>query len=153
MKTTRNKKGFSLIEMMVVLSIVAIIYSFATPTLSRYNARKKLYHESQKLARIVEMTKSYATTQRESFKLVIDADAKEYYYLRTSDTGKEYHQDKVYRCDSGIQISSGTTTIVFATNGSIQSPAGDQTITLTGVGNKQKNIIINGRTGKVTVSE
>jgi Tfp pilus assembly protein FimT len=146
--------AFSLLEMVFVLIIITIIYTFAAPNLSRYNMKKKLQHEAEKLADVIELTKSHSTTQRQSFKLVIDANNKEYYFMLSSEAGKQYHRDKVYHCDPSIAIQSSPNEIGFGITGSVTLPAGtnDPTITLGSAQSGAKTITVNRRTGKIAIA-
>jgi len=149
-----NSVAFSLLEMIIVIIIISIIYTFAAPNLSRYNMKKKLQHDAEKLADIIELTKSHSITQRQSFKLVIDANNKEYYYMLSTETGKAYHRDKVYHCDPSIVIQSAPVEIGFGITGSVTLPAGinDPVIILQGAQTATKTITINRRTGKITIT-
>ncbi|MBN1493805.1 MAG: prepilin-type N-terminal cleavage/methylation domain-containing protein [Candidatus Omnitrophica bacterium] len=152
----RKKKmcGFTLLEMVIVLIIITIIYTFAAPSLSRYNMRKKLLYEADKMSDVIELVKSHSVTQRQSYKLVIDASNKEYYYMLSTETGKQYHRDKVYHCDPSIAIQGAPAEIGFGVTGSVTLPTGttDPTITLRGSQSHVKTIVVNRRTGKVSIT-
>jgi uncharacterized protein (TIGR02596 family) len=62
----RRKGGFSLIEMLVVISIIAIITSFAVPAFSKLVKGPTLNQASQMLTNQLSLARQYATTKNRS---------------------------------------------------------------------------------------
>ena len=152
--TQRSQPGFTLIEMMIVIIIIAIIFSFAVPQLARFTGRKKLSVEAAKLAEVLDVARSYASTERVPYAVMIDAAAKEYFYYRPSDviegrTPQQCHRGTLYKIDTSVRVTTGTTTVLFTKQGRL-SASNDSTITLAGALGQRIDIVVNYRTGKVT---
>ncbi len=150
-KLRQQRAGFSFIEMIVVISIIGIIYGIAAPTMSRYNIRKKLEYEAEKIANVLEITRSASSTKHTAMIFTINAGAKEFYYIEKDGA---FHLDKKHRLDSAVSFTGATpATITFRPTGRLESVSADQVITLQSGGQKQVTITVNYRTGRVITGE
>ncbi len=65
----RTERGFSILELLLVLAIGAILVVAALPHLQRYLAVRDLEHTARLLGADVRLTQQYAVTQDESYRL------------------------------------------------------------------------------------
>jgi general secretion pathway protein H len=70
----RNQEGFTLVEMMVVLAILALVATFAVPLLSSSPAARRLDMASVELEGALRLTRSAAITRNTQMTLSIDVD-------------------------------------------------------------------------------
>ena len=149
----KRKRGFSLLEMVIVIIIIGLIYSFAAPKFSRYNLRKKLEFEADKVAKVIEMTRSETTANRASMKAVFDSSNETYYYLNATSSGPENRRDKLNHLDTSTQFDSAPAELAFKINGGIDGASAPVVITLRTRGREKIDVTVNHRTGRVTVGE
>lgn len=67
MQTKRRNQGFTLIELMVVITIIAVLASFATPAFTRMQESAKITKDVNNVRQIILACKSYATDEEGSY--------------------------------------------------------------------------------------
>ena len=74
-KTMHRAKGFSLIELMIVLSVVAILVSIAAPSFRTAMLNSRLSSTTSTLYSALQMARSEAVTQRTTIRVCAANDA------------------------------------------------------------------------------
>jgi prepilin-type N-terminal cleavage/methylation domain-containing protein len=67
MQTKRKSQGFTLIELMVVITIIAVLASFATPAFTRMQESAKITKDVNNVRQIILACKAYATDEEGSY--------------------------------------------------------------------------------------
>ncbi|MCB1078935.1 MAG: type II secretion system protein [Verrucomicrobiae bacterium] len=67
MKTQKRNQGFTLIELMVVITIIAVLASFAMPAFTRMQESAKITKDTSNVRQIILACKSYATDYEGSY--------------------------------------------------------------------------------------
>lgn len=97
-------KGFTLIEILVVIVIIGVILSFATLAIGDGGRAKQLEQETQRLAWLLTQARYEAIMQAEEFGLLVDVDEYRFYKLQGQDW--QVLQEDIFRphsLPSGIQ--------------------------------------------------
>lgn len=63
-------RGFTLIELMVTIAIIAIVVSFTFPRLSKQIAQYKFNHESRNIISLIRETRAQAIVLKADTKLI-----------------------------------------------------------------------------------
>jgi prepilin-type N-terminal cleavage/methylation domain-containing protein len=82
-----SDKGFTLIETMVVVLIMAAVLAIAIPRLEHLHPEAKLKSASRRLAGIIRYAHQKAALSGKSHYLVFDLEADEYWLVREEDGG------------------------------------------------------------------
>lgn len=161
-----RNKGFSLIEMMIVLVLVGLSIALVTPSLSRFSKRVELKTSAQKLSGILRFSRNESVQKGRVFQVLFDPDSR---MVRVramegegpGNGGKEEPkiQEKRYVLPSGIQMgevkipspefSSDLPTIEFYPHGG----SNGGTIVLELQGQKGYRIKVHFLTGLVEIEE
>ena len=158
----KAKRGYTIIELLVVLSIVALILGIVIPRLNRSAEGTKLRTTADSIVGLLETAKSFATTQHTLCALFHDTGGeKEKIVLMKQDVDDVDHDDdtdEMIQFDRGMDISSGITvyltaddTVTFNPWGGVDNPDDAITVRADSI-NKQKTITIDAVTGYVQVS-
>ncbi|MCB1087055.1 MAG: type II secretion system protein [Verrucomicrobiae bacterium] len=67
MKTQKRNQGFTLIELMVVITIIAVLASFAMPAFTRMQESAKITKDTSNIRQIILACKSFATDNEGSY--------------------------------------------------------------------------------------
>ena len=86
-ETRRARRGFSLIELMVVLAVIALIVSLVIPQMS-YVAGVEMKSAARNLVGAIRVTYAAAATRRNYFRMVFDLENQRYWVEERS--GTEY---------------------------------------------------------------
>lgn len=127
MKITRTKiTGFTLIEMLAVMAIIAIILSLALPTFGPMIRTLKLKTAAENLANVLESARQYAITS--------GVDCYVVFPTTTGDTDMDYKAYKIYKPDTNTTIGKWEflpNSIMIDSNCTfITSPPSPNTITI-----------------------
>lgn len=111
-----TKRGFTLIEMITVLAIMAIIMAFAVPMFSRFTAGTRLGTASRDISTALRTARSYAITQRGDYSVGFDSIQNEFWVSQGTDifntTSNEPTNvvDKIFHLSRTISIVDSETT-------------------------------------------
>ena len=156
----KGKKGYTIIELLVVLSIVALILGIVIPRLNRSAEGTKLRTTADSIVGLLETAKSFATTQHTLCALFHDTGEEKIILMKqdVDDVDHDDDTDEMIQFDRGMDISSGITvyltaddTVTFNPWGGVDNPDDAITVRADSI-NKQKTITIDAVTGYVQVS-
>ena len=110
MQDIKKNTGFTLIELMVTLAVLAIIATMAAPSFSRILAKQRLTSNTQELIAIIYQARSQAVMLRKNTTVHLSS-------------GSETPTDFYWQRNSNHTITSPTTItqIIFAKDGAISS--------------------------------
>jgi prepilin-type N-terminal cleavage/methylation domain-containing protein len=151
----RCEQGFSLTELMVVITIMGIMLAVSSPALSRYAATWRLNSAASQMAMNMRAARSAAVNKNINVIFMFDKDAGEYHFLEDTngnglvDGGER--ETSVQALPRGVTIGDYTvpqTTITFSSRGSTSDGG---TIVMDGQHGRQIQIRVYPGTGNVTV--
>ena len=120
---TKNKKGFSLLEVIVIVAIIGIVSAIAFPTISSWTNKRKADVDIQTLRSLVDYAKQTSMTQGKSIILYSSSGGVDVYVTQSNDIrscgiGSSYIRDTEYQTQ--IKFES---TVRTKHNASGQSPS------------------------------
>lgn len=160
--TIKTPKGFTIVELLVVIGIILIILGVAVPRLNRSTEGAKLKTTADSLHGLLETAKSYAMTQNIRCALVNNMPAAGQVSIakqdvddidNDSDTSEYIGFDVPFKIPSGINVAlTADEQIVFLPSGSVEDSS-DTTITVTSSSmQKSKTISVNTTTGFIKIN-
>ncbi len=106
-----RNRGFSLIEMVIVLVLVGLSVALVTPSLSRFSKRVELKTSAQKVSGILRFFRNESVQKGRVFQVLFDPDLKMVRIRALEPDGQEKEgkeepkdQEKRYVLPSGIQM-------------------------------------------------
>lgn len=139
-----GEAGFTLIEMLIVLAILAVTASFAGPLLSSGSEGVRLEMASSELAAALRVTRSAAITRNIQTTLMIDVDRRTFGSAVVAQRSFAPDIEAKLTFASGIRSVSSDGGFQFFPDGS--STGGDVTLSL---GGKQAKLCIDWLTGTI----
>jgi general secretion pathway protein H len=136
--------GFSLVEMLVVLTILALATTFAMPLFSGGSEGLRLQTASSELAAAFRATRSAAIIRNAETTMIIDVDHRTFSSTVVSQRPFAPDIEAKLRFASGIRSASSDGGFLFFPDGS--STGGDVTLSLHG---KQTKLCVDWLTGEV----
>jgi general secretion pathway protein H len=136
--------GFSLVEMLVVLTILALAATFAMPLLSGGSEGLRLQTASSELAAAFRVTRSAAIMRNVETTMIIDVDHRTFRSTVVSQRPFAPDIEAKLRFAAGIRSASSDGGFQFFPDGS--STGGDVTLSLHG---KQTKLCVDWLTGEV----
>lgn len=121
-----NKKGFTLIELMIVVAIIGILAAIAIPNFLNYQCKSKQSEAKQSLGTISKNQEAYLSENdryaesMDSLGFAVKGDTQRYsYFINVGATGTTYiatasavdlkgSNDDVWTMDEGLDLSNGT---------------------------------------------
>jgi prepilin-type N-terminal cleavage/methylation domain-containing protein len=150
-------RGFSLTELMIVISIMGVLLAVSAPALSQYAANWKLNGAVSDMAMVIRAARSTAVNKDINVVFLFDKDGSQYHALEdtngngTSDAGER--ETSVQDLPSGVSIDSFTVpqeSVTFNSKGSTQDGG---VIVMKGRGNYELQIRVYSGTGNVSVEK
>jgi prepilin-type N-terminal cleavage/methylation domain-containing protein len=151
----RMRDGFTLTELMIVISIFGLVAVLALPNYGRFVATWRLNGEAQQFATVLRTARSSAVMKNIDVIFSFDVDANTYSYFEdmnrdgNHDAGE--YQSALYQLPEHVTIAAFTLSNPTLTFGSKGNTRESGTITLRNVLNNTKDIRIYGGTGNVTI--
>jgi type II secretion system protein H len=114
-----NKTGFSLIELMIVIAIMAIISAIAAPNFMHYMAERRLSGAARMVMSDLMAARQKAVTQNNEFKVFFDASNHEYTILDdnngngAADTGEATEVRDIHRDYYDVTFTASGNPIFF----------------------------------------
>lgn len=151
----RKKSGFSLVELMVVISLLGLFIVVSIPAFGRFQRTWKLVGEAELMATTMRAARSAAINKNIEVVFRFDATNQEYFYFEdengdgTRNAGE--YQSATHAMQSGIAINGHTlpaAKITFEPRGNAQESG---TLTLTNHSSHTLTIHLFGGTGNVRV--
>jgi type IV fimbrial biogenesis protein FimT len=145
MKTT---KGFTLIELMVVLAIIAIVTAISTPNVIRWVNTQRFNSGVRDIHAAIEATRQRAVKENGQGRVSFTANSGEFetFVVRRAIPEANDPDPNIHRLPPGVTIST-TWTFVFTSRGTtgrdINGNTTNGTITVTGPGGLSLNIVVN----------
>lgn len=154
-KRERKNKGFTLIELMIVISILGLIIVMSLPNYSRFIQGWKLNGEAQQFTSVLRTARSTAIMKNIDVVFTFNNKTNTYSYFEDANKNSKLdsgeYQSATYTLYPGISIIAYTlssSTLTFGSKGNTQESG---SITLINSNNKVKNIRIYGGTGNITI--
>jgi general secretion pathway protein H len=144
-----KEKGFSLIEMLIVLILICLSISLIAPSFSRFSKTVELKGVAQKVSGILRYCRSEAVNKGQDYQVLFDSDMREV-KVQPLVLEEEENEEPVqsYPLPEGIQIKGGNR-IEFYSNGG----SNGGTILLESEGHKGYKIKVHFLTGMVEVEK
>lgn len=143
-KCVNNDKGFTILEMLTVVGIIAILAAISTPAFLQWLSESKLRGEASMLSSAMQLGRLQAVKERANVVLQFnEADGEKGYTVFVDFNGnnaKEADEDIVKSHEMYPAVSlSPTSTIVFNSRGMVETGAGDYVLTK---GSKSKTVTL-----------
>ena len=117
----KNEKGFTLVELMIVVVIIGILASIAIPKFSALTAKTKLVEAKEILSQIINMEKNFYLLNSNYFTFAEGADCPEIGFVQPEATSRrfEYKFDIVGAAPFTGSIATATENVDVNGNGTI----------------------------------
>ena len=154
-KIRRNNKGFTLVELMITISIIGLIAVLSVPNYQRFMHGWRLNGETQQLASALRTARSSAVMKNIDVVFSFDTDEGTYSWFedmnRNGNLDNGEYESAEYDLGETIEIAAHTLSSTILTFGSKGSTRESGSITLRNVLNNVRQVRIFGGTGNVTV--
>jgi type II secretion system protein H len=104
-----RRAGFTLIELILVLAILAGMVAFVAPSLSRSSRARMLEQEALRLVAVTEMARSEAISQGVAMAVFVDAQSQAY-GLEAASTGSGVEVRKEFTLEETLHFETVATT-------------------------------------------
>ena len=154
-KIRRNNRGFTLTELMIVITIFGLIAVMSIPNYNRFMMGWRLNGETQQLASTLRTARSSAVMKNIDVVFTFDPDASTYSWYedmnRNGNLDNGEYQSSEYELCENVVITAHTLSSTILTFGSKGNTRESGSITLRNSLNRVKSVRIFGGTGNVTV--
>jgi type IV fimbrial biogenesis protein FimT len=154
-KITRNNRGFTLTELMIVIAIFGLIAVLSVPNYNRFMMGWRLNGETQQLASALRSARSSAIMKNIDVVFTFDEDAGTYSWFedenRNGNLDNDEYESAQFSLPETVEIAGHTlssTTLTFGSKGTTRESG---SITLRNTLNNIRSVRIFGGTGNVTV--
>jgi len=153
--TSRKNRGFTLVELMVSISIIGLLAVLSVPGFSRFLQSWKLMGDADRFASTLRMARAAAVTKNISAVFTFDTDDNTFFYFEDNDRdgtrdNTEY-RSAIYRLDLGILFTAHTLSTATLTFGAMGNTRESGSITLKNSYNRTRTVRIFGGTGNITI--
>jgi prepilin-type N-terminal cleavage/methylation domain-containing protein len=154
-RARRNVRGFTLTEMMIVVSIMGVLLAVTAPAMSRFAGNWRLNGAAAEMAMVMRAARSAAVNRDVNVVFVFDDAKGQYSFLEDTngngDADAGERQSGVQTLPSGVTINDFTVpqpSVTFSPRG---STADGGTIVMKGQGDYEMQIRVYSGTGNVEV--
>jgi len=153
--TSRKNRGFTLVELMVSISIIGLIAVLSVPGFSRFLQSWKLMGDADRFASTLRMARAAAVTKNISVVFTFDTDDNTFFYFEDNDRdgnldNNEY-RSAIYRLDPGIVFTAHTLSTATLTFGAMGNTRESGSVTFRNSYSRTRAVRIFGGTGNVTI--
>ena len=117
----KSEEGFSLMEIMLVLAIIAILSSISMPTMRGFAASRRLKSSAQKIADTLAFARDMAITEKTTHLVVFDVDTNSYWLASTETFDIQNPRSSAGR-SANAASSTGNQAVVSRTGGIMGIP-------------------------------
>ena len=154
MRQLTTTKGFSLLELMVVITIMGLLLALSVPALARFLQNWRLNAEVDQVAMMMRAARSTAIMRNTNTVFQFDLQANTYGYFEDRD-GDGDHDDNEYQDEAalpeGLVFDRHTLTdtqLGFGPRGNCEESG---SITLSNTNYRERTIVVFGGTGNIRV--
>jgi prepilin-type N-terminal cleavage/methylation domain-containing protein len=156
-KKDKNIKGFSLVEMVVVLAIATILMAIGSSMFTKYRKNTKLREATQIFMTDIKLAKQKAAAENSKYKVAFNRADDTVYYIEKLDAGGNVITDKtitknLHDVDKDVSFRKVSST--QSDNSFDEQPRGTSTGGYVVLQNKNKKIkIVINQTGRMTIDQ
>jgi len=158
----RSVKGFTLIELMVTIALLAIIISLAVPSFSSIIRDNRIYSLSQELRGTLQQARSEAVKRNEPITVCRsnatatdcdDGTAWQAGWLIKVGSGKSAEILASFQAAQGVAITGPNAGLMFRKNGMSSAGSTSWSVTSSGCTGTQKRVVEVNKVGNVTLKK
>ena len=151
----KNRKGFTLVELMISVSIMGLIAVLSVPGFSRFLQSWKLMGDANQFAGVLRTARAAAVTKNISVVFNFDTDDETFFYYEDNDRDGSLDNNEycsaTYSLESGIGFSAHTLSSETLTFGAMGNTRESGSITIRNSYNRTRTVRIFGGTGNIIV--
>lgn len=141
MQQIKRNQGFTLVELMVTIAVLAIITMMAAPAMGGLVAKQRLNTTTRELVSTFNVARSQAALLRREVTLILNSD--------NNNTEIEIHWNPT----TNSTLTSTTTSVVFNADGTVKDMASNTNFIICNSEAKKSKTIILTKTGTVSMGE
>lgn len=154
-KKERNKSGFTLVELMIAISILGIVIILSVPNFNRFMNTWRLKGEAEQFGVTLRTARSAAVMKNIDVVFSFDMTSNTYSYFedknRDGSIDSDEYESATHELPANVSIAAYTLSSPELTFGSKGNTRESGTITLRNIDNEIKTIRIYGGTGNITI--
>jgi prepilin-type N-terminal cleavage/methylation domain-containing protein len=151
----RRVRGFTLTELMIVITIMGALLAVSSPAISRFVSNWRLNGAATQMAMVMRAARSAAVNKNMNVVFIFDKDAGEYHFLEDSDgdgaADSGERETTVQILPAGVSIDEFTVPQASVTFSPKGSTADGGAIVMKGRGDRELQIRVYSGTGNILV--
>ena len=101
----KARQGFTLIEILVVLGIIAIVFTISVPFFSRFASGARLKGGAREISSVLQAARSYATTRHRAYYVNFDLEKGEFWISYNDPKAGERIVEKIFSLPQAVDIT------------------------------------------------